>query len=179
MRSVLSIVLALCLSSCAGQPPKKDHQLIERRASKSSYNSCFSSDEACDEKLIHFIRSAKKSLDIAIFHLTHPEIVHEILVVFRRVPVRIIVDRKQAKQDFSLVDSLVKAGVEVRMGRQRGIMHHKFVIVDGEFLETGSFNFTLGAAFKNQENQVYLTDPEIVERFKDHFEKMWNDSFRI
>lgn len=176
MRTVVLTLLACFIFACAGPIKKKERQVIERRSSKTSHSSCFSSDEACDDKLIQFIRSANKSLEIAIFHLTHPEIVHEILLASQRVAVRIIVDRKQAKEAHSLVNSLVRAGVNLRWGRQRGIMHHKFVIVDGEVLETGSFNFTLGAAFKNQENQVYLSDPEIVERFKNQFEKMWNES---
>ena len=72
---------------------------------------------------------------------------------------------------------LIKAGAKVRYGRQRGIMHHKFVIVDGKLLETGSFNFTNGAANSNQENQVYLATPKIVERFKKRFDQSWSEGF--
>ena len=68
----------------------------------------------------------------------------------------------------------MKAGVAVKSGYQRGIMHHKFIVMDGKALETGSFNFTNSASFKNQENQIYLETPVLVERFKKQFEKMWN-----
>lgn len=138
--------------------------------------SCFSPDGGCDEVVVSLIRKARKSLDIAVFDVTHPQIVHEILVASKKVKVRLIVDRRQSKGPHSLVSTFLRSGLEVRSGKQRGIMHHKFVIVDGAELETGSFNFSLGASRRNQENQVYLTDPLIVKKFEDQFEKMWSEA---
>lgn len=137
---------------------------------------CFSPDEGCDEKLWKFIQSAKKSLDIAVFDLTHEKITHEILVASKRVPVRVVVDRRQSKGQHSLVSTLIKGGVPVRIGRQRGIMHNKFTIVDGERMETGSFNYTASASTKNQENQLYLSDAATVTRYRDRFEKIWSEA---
>jgi phosphatidylserine/phosphatidylglycerophosphate/cardiolipin synthase-like enzyme len=136
---------------------------------------CFSPEEACDERLSAFIQSAKLSVDVAVFDVNLDQVVHQILVKSKKVPVRILVDRRQSRGPHSLVPLMIKAGAKVRTGHQRGIMHHKFVIVDGRRLMTGSFNFTNGAATKNQENQVYLETPSIVERFKRRFEQSWNE----
>ena len=87
--------------------------------------------------------------------------------------VRVVVDKKQSKGNHSQVGLLQKAGVELRFGHQRGIMHDKFAIVDGARLETGSFNYTHHAATSNQENQVYLSTPEILSRYTTRFNKMW------
>jgi len=130
----------------------------------------------CDEELIETIRKSRMSLDIAVFDLTHPQIVHEILFASKRGKVRVLVDKRQSKGSHSLVSTLIRAGLEVRSGRQRGIMHHKFMIIDGQELQTGSFNFTEGASFRNQENQVYLKDPEVVKMFRAQFEKMWSEA---
>lgn len=137
---------------------------------------CFSPEEACDEKLAAFIQSAKKSVDVAVFDINLDQVVHQLLVQSKKIPVRILVDRRQSRGRHSLVPLLIKAGAQVRLGYQRGIMHHKFVIADGTRLMTGSFNFTNGAAFKNQENQVYLDDPALLGRFKDRFERSWRES---
>lgn len=137
---------------------------------------CFSPDGGCDEKLWTFIQSAKKSLDVAVFDLTHEKIVHEILVASRRVPVRVVVDRRQSKGQHSLVSTLIKAKVPVRYGRQRGIMHNKFTIVDGAALETGSFNYTDGASRKNHENQIYLSDVTVVAAYQKEFDKLWDEA---
>ncbi len=134
---------------------------------------CFSPSEPCDLKLIKFMESAKTSLDIAIYDLNLDALVHQALVLGKKIPVRIVVDRRQAKGSHSLVPLLLKAGAQVKYGHQRGIMHNKFTIVDGKMLETGSFNYTNHAARANNENQVYLTNPVIVERFKKRFDELW------
>lgn len=145
-------------------------------AAQAQYPSvCFSPAGQCDEKLWTFVQSAKKSLDVAVFDMTHEKIVHEILVASRRVPVRVVVDRRQSKGPHSLVSTLIKAKVPVRFGRQRGIMHNKFMIVDGAFLETGSFNYTAGASFKNHENQIYLADPAVVSLYQKEFDRLWEE----
>jgi phosphatidylserine/phosphatidylglycerophosphate/cardiolipin synthase-like enzyme len=150
--------------------------LISSCQSQYPIRSCFSPEGKCDEELIETIRRSRTSLDIAVFDLTHPQIVHEILLASKRGKVRVLVDKRQSKGTHSLISTLVRAGLEVRSGRQRGIMHHKFMIIDGQELETGSFNFTEGASFRNQENQVYLKDPEVVKIFRAQFEKMWAEA---
>lgn len=140
---------------------------------------CFSPDELCDARLAKFIESAKASVDVAVYDFNLDQVAHQLLVQARKIPVRILVDRRQSKGAKSLVPMLIKAGAKVRFGRQRGIMHHKFVIVDGKLLETGSFNFTHGAANLNQENQVYLATPKIIDRFKKRFDESWGEAFQI
>lgn len=134
---------------------------------------CFTPDDPCDIKLVKFINGAKTTLDIAIFDINLDKLVNELILQSKKIPVRILVDRREAKGGHSLVPLLIKAGVQVRYGHQRGIMHNKFVIVDGKMIETGSFNYTNGAAFKNNENQIYLATPALVEKYKSRFEKIW------
>lgn len=135
---------------------------------------CFSPDEGCDVKLSQFVQSAQQSIDVAIFDFNLDKLAHDLLVQSRKVRVRVLADLRQAKnKERSLIPMLTKAGVQVRYGRQRGIMHNKFMIIDGKKLETGSFNYTNGAAFKNAENQIYLSEPEIIRRYQERFEKLW------
>ena len=134
---------------------------------------CFAPDEPCAAKLAKFIGSAKKSLEVAIYDLNEEQIVHAILARSNEIPVRIVVDRRQSKEKNSAVGKLKRAGVKVRFGTQRGIMHHKFTIVDGARIETGSFNYTFHAHTANQENQLYLSAPRVLERYRSRFEKMW------
>lgn len=137
---------------------------------------CFSPDEACAKKLSLFLDSAKESLDVAVFDINQEEIVHSLILKSKSLKVRVIVDKRQAQGKSSSVLLLRKAGVLVRYGRQRGLMHDKFVILDKKRLLTGSFNFTNHADQANQENQVYLSTPSILERYKKRFEEMWQDA---
>lgn len=141
---------------------------------------CFSPTEACDEKLIHFIRLAQQKIDVAVFDITLDALVHLLLVKARSLPVRVLVDRRQAAGKHSLVKTLWKGKIPIRLGKQRGVMHHKFVLLDGQALQTGSFNYTFGAARLNQENQLYLfpspRNQGIIKRFQDQFEESWRDA---
>lgn len=136
---------------------------------------CFTPEEPCHVKLTKFIQSSHSSIDIAIFDINLDKLTHEVLAQAKKIPVRILVDRREAKSGHSLAKTILASGAQLRYGHQKGIMHNKFVIVDGKMLETGSFNYTNGAAFKNNENQVYLATPAIVERYRKRFEKIWTE----
>ena len=134
---------------------------------------CFSPDEPCDTKLVKFIDSAQTSIDVAVFDVTRDQVVHHLLLQARKIPVRVLVDNRQSKGEHSLVRTLIKGGANVRIGRQRGVMHNKFTIVDGKMIQTGSYNYTNNATENNAENQVYLAKPAIVDRYKARFNKIW------
>lgn len=160
--------LAESLASAVSQ--RIDAALVKAPADEEA---CYSPDEPCDLKLVKFIDSARASIDVAVFDITHDQIVHHLLLQARKIPVRIVVDRRQSKGEHSLVRTLIKGGANVRIGRQRGVMHNKFTIVDGRMIETGSYNYTNNATENNAENQIYLAKPAIVARYKERFEKLW------
>lgn len=140
---------------------------------------CFSPDDPCDKKLLAFVSSATKSVDIAIYDLNLDQLVHRLLILSKKgVKVRIIVDKKQSKGNHSLVPLLIKAGAQVRYGHQKGIMHNKFTIVDSRMIETGSFNYTNHATQANNENQVYLANVKIVSQYVARFNTIWNKGNR-
>lgn len=137
---------------------------------------CFSPDERCDLKLLKFIESAQKSIDIAIYDLNLDQIGHALLLKSKTIPVRIVFDMRQSKEKNSIVPMLIKAGLNLKIGHQRGIMHNKFAIIDGQRVETGSFNYTNHAYQANNENQVYLSTPAIVNRYKARFNTIWEEA---
>ena len=53
-------------------------------------------------------------------------------------------------------------------------MHHKFCIVDGALLITGSFNFTYAASSVNHENLLCTDDSFFVQRYSAEFEREWS-----
>jgi phosphatidylserine/phosphatidylglycerophosphate/cardiolipin synthase-like enzyme len=137
---------------------------------------CFSPEGHCDLKLLKFIQSAQKSIDVAVYDINLDALVHELLAKSKKgVSVRLVVDKRQASEKNSLVATLIKAGGDLKYGHQRGIMHNKFVIVDGHRLETGSFNYTNHASVANNENQIYLSTPAVVERFQKRFADLWEE----
>lgn len=60
-------------------------------------------------------------------------------------------------------------------------MHHKFAVVDGRLLITGSLNWTLTAVQCNRENVIITEEAELVQPFIKEFERLWvlNDPARV
>ena len=162
-RIVLSVLVLPLVAAADPEAPRPD----------SAPKVCFAPDEPCLEQLTQFFGSATKTLDIAIYHLNDERIARQIIELSKTIAVRVVADQGQIKIDQSLIPRLVKEGVGVRYGTQGGIFHHQFVVVDGERVELGSFNFTTHAFGQNQENQIYLNDPAVAGRYQAQYEKMW------
>ena len=65
-------------------------------------------------------------------------------------------------------------GIQVRRNNHTFLMHHKFVIVDGEILINGSFNWTRKAVFGNNENILITKENAIVSKYIQEFNKLWD-----
>lgn len=132
-----------------------------------------------EQLLIDQINSAKTSLDIAIYSLTHPDIVKSISDAKKRgVAVRIISDEQQAggKAQKQALKMLVNAKIPVKIDNHSGLMHLKITIVDQKLVTTGSFNYSKGAATDNDEVLVVLKDENLAKEWTSQFEDMWNDT---
>lgn len=51
---------------------------------------------------------------------------------------------------------------------EEGIMHHKFVVIDGHIVWTGSYNLTYQAS-KNYETLIRFDDPDVGRQFVEEF----------
>lgn len=71
-------------------------------------------------------------------------------------------------------------GICVRCDSGAVHMHHKFAVVDGRRLITGSLNWTLTAIQSNKENILVTEEPDLVLPFITEFQRLWgvNDPAR-
>lgn len=121
---------------------------------------------------------AKKNLDVAVYSLTHPQIVKAIINAHKRgVQVRVITDREQAagKSQKHAIAALLLAGVPVMVNEHSGLMHLKMSIIDGRVATTGSYNYTWSASERNDEMLVVSADPSFVKACQTEFDDMWPD----
>ncbi len=70
--------------------------------------------------------------------------------------VEVILDKSQRTKDDSRAKLLIDAGIPVRVDAAHAIAHNKVMVIDGETVSTGSFNFTKGAEERNAENLLAL-----------------------
>ncbi len=99
------------------------------------------------------IRSAARSIRIALFTFTHPGLIDEVIQAQQRgVSVTVVVDMHSGLgASASAIDRLKKAGIRVLLSQGTQLLHHKFIYIDEQTLLTGSANWTKAAFYKNSD----------------------------
>jgi len=83
----------------------------------------------------------------------------------RGVKVEVILDKSQRKEKYSSADFLAHSGINTLIDSAHTIAHNKIMIIDGETVITGSFNFTKAAEEKNAENLLVIRDKALAEKY--------------
>ncbi len=124
----------------------------------------------------HLIRNAHRSIDICVFTITDDRITSVILDAYKRgIPIRVISDNHKAEDAGSDIYRLKRSGVPLRHDCTSNHMHHKFALIDGNTLITGSYNWTRSAEAKNHENILVTDHPKPVADFTKEFDRIWNE----
>jgi phosphatidylserine/phosphatidylglycerophosphate/cardiolipin synthase-like enzyme len=138
---------------------------------------CFSGAERCDDLLAGLIRGAKDRIYVAIYSFTSDRLAEALIEARRRgVDVRVVMERREANGTDSEYPRPLGAGVEVRLDANPDLMHHKFMVIDGEIVVTGSYNWSAAAEERNDENLVVIRDREVAGAYEREFERIWSQS---
>ncbi len=124
------------------------------------------------------IGTAKSEILVAAYEFTSRDIAEAIEgAAHRGVKVRIVADWKASQDRFSQVPVLQAAGIPVRLDHLYAIMHNKFLVIDGDTVETGSFNYTTAADRHNAENALVLWNvPQLAGQYAAEWERLWAES---
>lgn len=134
----------------------------------------FSPGEDCRNALHTRIAGARQRLDICVFTITDNKIAAALQDAHERgVEVRIITDDRKAHDRGSDIEDLSYDGIEVREDRTPAHMHHKYAIVDGNWLINGSYNWTVSAWKANEENLVVSNNQDLLQQFQTAFDQLW------
>lgn len=63
-------------------------------------------------------------------------------------------------------------GGKLYYGNPENPVHHKFCIIDNNVVLTGSYNWTYYAEYKNYENIVQITNPDIIDQYKSEYKNL-------
>ncbi|CAN7697639.1 phospholipase D family protein [Caballeronia sp. LjRoot29] len=145
-------------------------------------NSGFSPEGSAEQWVYRGIRSAQHSTRLAAYSFTSREVVRRLIDAKRRgVDVAVVVDERSNIEEHRLgrahgaLNVLVAAGIPTRTLAAYRIAHDKDFVVDGETVETGSYNFSDSPARRNSENAVAIWNcPATAKVFLDHWQSRWN-----
>ncbi|BAT71926.1 phospholipase D/Transphosphatidylase [Thermosulfidibacter takaii ABI70S6] len=142
----------------------------------------FSPNGGCTDAVIYEIDKAKQTIDVAMYAFTSRPIAQALVRAFKRgVRVRVVMDKKFAQGSrYAKYEYLKRKGIPVKLvspppgprGRV-GLMHHKFAVIDGKVLLTGSFNWTASAEKLNYENLLVFYSQRIAALYEKEFKKFW------
>jgi len=142
----------------------------------------FTPYEDGSDAYIAFLAKAKKSVHMAVYAYTDPRITDTLVELKRNNPkieIRLLFDYSQTqgwsgKTIMAQTERLRAAGIEVTFGtseKSKDLMHSKFTVVDGEWVEDGSWNYTRAA--DSQANvQNYVRSKKRAALFLANWERM-------
>lgn len=130
----------------------------------------FSPQGGCTEAIVTQLSQARSNILVQAYSFTSEPIAKALLTSHKRgVKVMVILDKSQRTEKYSTADFLAHAGIETLIDAQHAIAHNKVMIIDGETVITGSFNFTKAAENSNAENLLVLKDPKLAEQYRDNW----------
>jgi phospholipase D len=137
----------------------------------------FSPNGGCQDAIIKEINNAQKSIDIAMFAFTSRDIAYALNAAKeRKVDIRIILDTYEIKDHSSKSRYLIHKNFDVKFHMGPGLFHDKFAVIDDKEVLTGSYNWTVSANKKNNENLLVIDDDELAKKYTKEFKHLWSQS---
>jgi phosphatidylserine/phosphatidylglycerophosphate/cardiolipin synthase-like enzyme len=126
----------------------------------------FSPHGGCTDAIVKELNKAQKTVFLQAYSFTSAPIAKALLNAHKRgVKVEVILDKSQRTEKYSSATFFFNAGIPVKIDAQHAIAHNKVMVIDGETVITGSFNFTKAAEEKNTENLLVIRDNKLAERY--------------
>ncbi|WP_369070957.1 phospholipase D family protein [Burkholderia gladioli] len=131
--------------------------------------------------VLQAIDSARSSIVVVAYSFTSKPIATALLAAHRRgVKVAVVADRGQNAKSYSAVWFLANQGVPVRLNDRYEATHDKFMVIDGQHVETGSFNYSSAAANRNAENALVLWNAKpLADRYGAEWARLWQEGVEL
>jgi len=131
-----------------------------------------------DTHLVDLMNKATKTIDVADYDFDLADVSTAMAQAEARgVQVRMVTDtdtytstNKDVKAAFA---TLKKANIPVVDDKREAIMHNKFTVVDGEWVSTGSWNYTDGDTYHLNNNMIVIHSTDLAANYTNEFEKMF------
>lgn len=150
----------------------------------------FAPDDDLKSLLINLIAAEKKRIVVAIYTLTYKDIAQAFISAHKRgIQVECVVDPGYGGDRYSKVSLLANDKIPVwayqtGTDREASLMHNKFCVFEDNIMNktivwTGSYNFTVRATARNQENVLIVDNKRVTEQYLKQFEVLKTRSLLI
>ena len=132
----------------------------------------FSPKGGCTEAVVSELSKAKKTVLVQAYSFTSAPIAKALVDAHKRgVKVLVILDKSQRTERYSSATFLLNEGITPLIDAKHAIAHNKVMVIDGEVVLTGSFNFTKAAEQSNAENLLVIRDAALASKY----DKNWHE----
>jgi phosphatidylserine/phosphatidylglycerophosphate/cardiolipin synthase-like enzyme len=137
----------------------------------SAVSVCFTPGGNCTDAIVKALIDAKRTVLVQAYSFTSAPLAKALLDAHKRgVQVQVILDKSQRTEKYSSADFLANQGVPTTIDANHAIAHSKVIVIDGEVVITGSFNFTKAAQEKNAENLLIMRDQALAAQYTQNWE---------
>lgn len=135
----------------------------------------FSPDDHVQSAILLLLQNAQSSIYFMAYSFT-AEPLGEVIRQRAAAGVKVsgVMETDQVKSNVGTeYDPFRSAGLDVRLDGNSGLMHHKIMVIDGEIVVVGSYNFTASAETTNDENILIIYNSEIAAQFLQEFQRVY------
>ncbi|AAP05199.1 phospholipase D-like domain-containing protein [Chlamydia caviae] len=124
--------------------------------------------------VLRTLRTAQKTIRLAMFALTYPPVFRELNEAKKRgVDVKILIDKDFKKLSIKQIQALKDSNLSLHTKTTRYRLHHKFAVVDQKILIAGSVNWSEAGFCINSEDMLILDN--LTDKQLKKLDKIWKD----
>jgi phosphatidylserine/phosphatidylglycerophosphate/cardiolipin synthase-like enzyme len=132
----------------------------------------FSPNGGCTDAIVKALGDAKTSVLVQAYSFTSAPIAKALVDAHKRgVSIQVILDKSQRSEKYSSADFVAHAGIPTYIDAKHRIAHNKIMVIDGQTVITGSFNFTKGAESENAENLLVINSADLAAKYTENWQE--------
>jgi len=152
-------------------------QLLVTNAADSAGPITVAFGQHCERLLINTIHAAHKEIQAAIYEFTKKDIAEALIERAEhgvKVTIKIDAQTAEYKSTAELITRLQQAKITVLRIKMppEAKMHNKFIVIDGRWVLTGSYNWTKLATDENWENLIAIESPALAADYAGEWERI-------
>ncbi len=135
----------------------------------------FSPDSGVAAAILEELEAAQSSLYFMAFTFTRTDMAEAMIERANAgVAVQGVFESRQISAGADAAwNALTAAGLDVRKDGNSRTMHHKVIIIDGQTVVMGSYNFSKNAEENNDENILIIHNADIAAAYMAEWQKVW------
>ncbi|HSR33122.1 MAG TPA: phospholipase D-like domain-containing protein, partial [Anaerolineae bacterium] len=141
--------------------------------------SFFAPEDQVADMLLEQVKDANKSIRFMAFSFTDDRIGEEVKKKDKLgLKVQGVIEERGSETEHSEYGRFDRARprLDVLLDGNPYMMHHKVIILDNKTVILGSYNFTRSASDFNDENILFIHDPDIAALFREEFDRVYKQA---